>query len=375
MRTHALLNLLAAAAIAATAQAQPQNKEVFTPPGQQAPTHRPAHFDREAPVPNTPFLPDLTPGFVVIEGDIQIRLDRYLAMMSGQDSTFGGVTYWPSGIVPYDFVTSGTGAVSVANQNAAISAMNAIGARAGVTFRPATGSDVNRIRWQNSAFNNSPVGVQGGAQIINIFNWNFEIIMCHELYHSLGFWHEQSRTDRDSFVTINGANICGSAGSGACSPNVCQLCSDGTNFVSCAFNFNITATSLAYGFYDFDSFMHYGRTAFSCNGLDTITVAPAFNAAWQSVIGQRDHFSYYDRITCRGLYPFNTDRWVDRNYVGTQNATFLQPTNSADILTRVQTMPSGGTLFVKFGNNYSGVGVYTNPCTIEAPNGTVTISN
>ncbi len=371
MRT--LLTLLAVAAFAATASAQPQFK--IDAAAHDQPIAKPKHFDHETPVPNTPFLPDLTPGYVVIEGDIQIRLDQYLAMMNGQDSTFGGVSYWSSGIVPYDFVTSGGGAVSGPNQAAAISAMNAIGSRAGVTFRPATGSDVNRIRWQNSAFNNSPVGLQGGTQIINIFNWNFEIIMCHELYHSLGFWHEQSRTDRGSFVTINNANICGTAGSGACSPNVCQMCSDGTNFVSCAGNFNITATSLAYGFYDFDSFMHYGRTAFSCNGGDTITVAAPYNAAWQNVIGQRDHFSYYDRITCRGLYPFNTDRWVDRNYVGTQNATFLQPTNSADIRTRAQTMPSGGTLFVKFGNTYSGVGLYNNPCTIEAPYGTVTIGN
>jgi astacin len=180
--------------------------------------------------------------------------------------------------------------------------MDAIAARAGVLFRPAVASDPNRIRFQNSTGNNSPVGVQGGAQIINIFNWGTQIIICHEIYHSLGFWHEQSRSDRGTYVTINANNICGTASSGACAPATCQLCQDSAgNWISCAFNFAIQPGSSTYGPYDFDSFMHYGSAAFSCNGLDTITVNAPWNAEWQNAIGQRDHFSYFDRITCRAL--------------------------------------------------------------------------
>jgi hypothetical protein len=368
MRTLALLSLISVAAISATVSAQPE------PGPHDRPVPFAKFFDNDAPVPVSPFQPDLTPGYVLIEGDIQVRLEQYLALMNGLDGTFGGVTYWPNGIVPYDFVVSGTGTVTQANQNAAIAAMAAIAARAGVTFRPATGSDPNLIRFQNSSFNNSPVGRQGGAQIINIVSWGTQIIICHELYHSLGFWHEQSRTDRGSFVTINNANICGTAGSGACSPSVCQMCSDGTNFVSCAFNFNITGNSIAYGFYDFDSFMHYGRTSFSCNGGDTITVVPAYNAAWQNSIGQRDHFSYFDRITCRGLYPFNTDRWLDHNNFGTQGGTFLLPWNLS-FVNAVTAMPSGGNLFIKGGGSYSAIGTYSNPCTIDAPDAPVTLGN
>ena len=249
--------------------------------------------------PESPFLTDLTPGYVIIEGDIQVKYEHYRQLVdptAETDATFGAVTYWTQNVVPFDFVTTGSGTVSAANQTAAINAMNAIAARAGVIFRPAVSGDVNRITFQNSSFNNSPIGMQGGAQIINIVSWNSQIIICHELYHSLGFWHEQSRLDRGTFITVNGANICGSSSSVGCTAGTatgnCCLCIDANGLCTpCGFNFNTQAGTSTYGPYDFGSFMHYGRTAFSCNLLDTITVNEPFNAQWQAVIGQRSAFS------------------------------------------------------------------------------------
>lgn len=307
----------------------------------------------------SPFQPDLTPGYVLVEGDIQIPYDEYLRRTSGllvAASDFGPATKWPANIVPFDFVTTGTGAVSTDQQTAAISAMSVISARTGVIFRPAMAADFNRIRFQASDVNSSPIGMQiFGTQIINIFNWNEQIVICHEIYHSLGFHHEQSRTDRDTYVTINEANVC-----------------DPFN----AFNFWIAPFSEAYGPYDFDSFMHYGRDDFNCpGGGDTITVKAPWNAEWQSRIGNRDHFSYYDTIHCRGRYPVPGDRWLDRAHFGFTSGSFEQPWQHTSLSAAMASMPDGGTLFVKFGNSYNGVGTHSKPVTIVAPVGDVTFGN
>lgn len=348
----------------------------------RAQSQRPATA-ADFPTPDSPFQPDLTPGYVLIEGDIQVPLSHFKRLTEGgiqAASTFGRVSFWPDKTVPYDFVTTGTGAVSAANQTLAINAMNAIAARAGVIFRPAVGSDDNWIRFQNSAFNSSPVGLQGGAQIINIASWGNQIIICHEIYHSLGFWHEQSRADRDTYVTINWTNICGSDISTPCTDgtgtNQCCLCVNSAGAcVPCNFNFQIESGTGTYGPYDFDSIMHYGANSFSCNGAATITVNPPWNAQWQNVIGQRDHFSYYDALTCRALYPFASDRWLDRLDGGSATGEFLQPYRNTNLSGALSGVPAGGTLFVKFANTYSGVGIHSKPVTLVAPNGVVTFGN
>lgn len=312
---------------------------------------------------------DLTPGYVLIEGDIQIRREDFEAMMENPGrAVFGTVNYWGS-TVPYDFAAN----VNATNQQAAIDAMNEIGARAGIAFVPRT-SQADWIRFNASTFNNSPIGRQGGQQIINIVSWGTPIIIVHEIYHSLGFWHEQSAPDRDTYVTINFGNVCGSSGTpgNQCHPATCQGCADSMgNFISCAFNFDTQPGTGLYGPYDFDSFMHYGRTAFSCNGNDTITVNAPWDTEWQNAIGQRTHFSLLDELSCRGIYPFVGDRWLRAGGSGVAG-TFFTPFGS--FVTAMAFTPSNGTLLIDPGS-YAGIGTYSLPVTIRGTYGQVTIGN
>ncbi|XP_061803074.1 meprin A subunit beta-like isoform X1 [Nerophis lumbriciformis] len=104
----------------------------------------------------------------------------------------------------------------------------------------------------------------------------------HEFLHALGFYHEQSREDRDDYVTIAFENI-------------------QNGFES---NFRKAENSITQGVsYDYWSVMHYGKNAFS-NGIGStiVTIDPAF----QDVIGQRLEMSHRDVQELNMLYKCNS---------------------------------------------------------------------
>ena len=54
----------------------------------------------------------------------------------------------------------------------------------------------------------SPVGRKGGKQIVHLgTKCDDQQAIIHEICHSLGMWHEQSRPDRDGYVQIFEENI------------------------------------------------------------------------------------------------------------------------------------------------------------------------
>lgn len=127
---------------------------------------------------------------------------------------------------------------------------------------------------KNSCY--SYVGRIGGEQLVNIGNGCGYGTIIHEICHALGLWHEQSRKDRDNYVTINWNNIQSSN----------------------KHNFEKHVDALTFGEYDYNSIMHYGKYAFSKNGQPTITCR---NAGCD--IGQRQGLSQNDIRALNAMYP------------------------------------------------------------------------
>lgn len=130
----------------------------------------------------------------------------------------------------------------------------------------------------------SSVGYTGRAQNLNLQPYPvgqgcFRIgTVVHEFLHALGFYHQQSASDRDEFVDIIWENI-----------------EQGKEN-----NFNIYPDTTVTDFnvrYDYGSVMHYGATAFSINGQRTI-VPKDPNAA----IGQRVSMSEKDISKLNWMY-------------------------------------------------------------------------
>lgn len=291
----------------------------------------------------------IPPGYMLIEGDIIVPVFFYTS------STWGGTGWrlWSANTVPYLFAPS----VTTAHRAAMLAAMDEWQAVTAVTFTPRT-SQSDYLYIQNATVNSSFVGRVGGRQVINIFNWDFRFIMAHELGHALGYWHEHTRTDRDTYVQVNDANM--------------QLGEED--------NFDTHPGQLAYGPYDFDSVMHYDSCAFSiccpigqsCSCLQacaTITVLPP-NESWQALIGQRDHLSFWDRRVMSFLYAESNWRFVDRGYSGTQAGTFLNPWRALG--SAFSAVPAGGRVWIAPGS-YSDKGIFTKAMTLDASLGGVVI--
>uniref|UniRef100_A0A914DVI8 Metalloendopeptidase n=1 Tax=Acrobeloides nanus TaxID=290746 RepID=A0A914DVI8_9BILA len=132
-------------------------------------------------------------------------------------------------------------------------------------------------------FCHSEVGRKGGQQILSL---TAECIrgsegvgaIIHELMHTIGFYHEQSRTDRDNYVTIHMENVLEDAKTNFDTYDLEKITQLGTS-------------------YDYESILHYDMYAFSKNGQPTIVPKKP-----GVTIGQRKGFSSLDIYKINKFY-------------------------------------------------------------------------
>ena len=186
----------------------------------------------------------------------------------GALSLFPNARKWPGGRVPYEFDAS----MSAAKQAIFLRGARQWERYANLRFTPRSGQANYILVVSTANVSNSFIGMQGNGQVLNLADWANDITAMHELAHALGVIHEQSRPDRDTYVTINEENIQDAL----------------------AFNFAKIGGALNQGDYDFGSMMHYPRNAFTKNGLDTITANTGYTQ-FQNVMGQRSRASDLDK--------------------------------------------------------------------------------
>jgi len=186
---------------------------------------------------------------------------------------------WPGGIVVYE-LDSTFSALDLAKIWAGLAEL---ANHTCITYRPRELADADWVFIQNGANGTgcfSSVGKVGGRQTLNLeprcVDRHGTII--HEMLHAIGFYHEQSRPDRDEYVTVVWDKI--------------EVGKEG--------NFRKYTEEQVTTFgapYDYGSVLHYSSSGFSIDGSPTLVpVIPGVE------IGQRLQISQVDAGKVRLMY-------------------------------------------------------------------------
>lgn len=189
-------------------------------------------------------------GDKVYEGDILLTPEQVAASKSqGQQrpGSAGRTTgRWPSAIVYYTIDSN------LPSQNRVTNAIAHWQANSPVRFVQRT-TQSNYVTFRVGSGCSSNIGMVGGRQYINLASGCSTGNTIHEIGHALGLFHEQTRNDRDTYVTILTQNI-----QSGYENNFTKYGAQG-----------ISGTD--FGALDFGSIMMYGSFSFSNNGQPTIT--------------------------------------------------------------------------------------------------------
>ncbi|CAF4127007.1 unnamed protein product, partial [Adineta steineri] len=248
----------------------------------------------------------------------------------------GSSVPWTKGIVPYE-ILPGYASTQQAFIIATMQKMErliAVNNYKCIQFRPRIASDIYYITIVNGQGCASYVGQNTGVTMARTVTLQHpgcigEAHIMHELLHALGFYHEQSRPDRDDYVRINYANI--------------QY-----GMINNFDKYTNTAVDTQNTPYDYKSVMHYEKNTFSVNGLPTIEPLVS-NVS----IGQRDNMSLIDIQEVRLFYncsaigttlpPIPTT--TTRSYYYRERYSVIVPVTDSYVFTSVSSIDTYGQFY------------------------------
>uniref|UniRef100_A0A8C5T9M5 Meprin A subunit n=1 Tax=Malurus cyaneus samueli TaxID=2593467 RepID=A0A8C5T9M5_9PASS len=196
--------------------------------------------------------------------------------MQDRNSIIGDNYRWPH-VIPYVLEDS----LEMNAKGLILKAFEQYRLKTCIDFKPWEGEKNYISVFKGSGCWSSVGNIQMGLQQLSIgANCDRIGTIQHEFLHALGFWHEQSRSDRDDYVTIVWDRI-----QSGKEHNFNKYDDKRSDFLNVP--------------YDYNSVMHYSKTAFR-NGTEPtiLTNIPDF----MDVIGQRMDFSEYDLEKLNRLY-------------------------------------------------------------------------
>jgi hypothetical protein len=206
---------------------------------------------------------------------------------------------WPNGTVPYVL----DGSLGTNGQSAMNYAFNHWNTYTNLNFVPRTNQS-NYIRVVGGGGCSSWIGMQGGSQTVTLAEGCGNGAAVHELGHAVGFFHEQTRADRDSYVTIYWNNI--------------------QSGMSYNFDKMTSSDGQTHGSYDYRSIMHYRTTAFGIN--NAVTIWPKQDGVDTSYMGNGSVLSSGDIAAAAAIYSSGGGSGGGTNYSGS-----LTGANDSDI--------------------------------------------
>ncbi|RVE53233.1 hypothetical protein evm_002066 [Chilo suppressalis] len=265
------------------------------------------------------------------QGDIVLD-DELIEDMVEEFSTGSRMAYtrantrWPQATAVYEF---GAGEFNLDQQRFILNVMTRLSERTCVRFRVRNANDRNFVRITGRAtgcYAHVGFSANRGIHTLNLARsnpgqgcLNF-VVIAHEWYHALGFFHMQSTYNRDTYVRIHWENI-----------------QQGMSH-----NFDRYDSSIVSNLglpYEYGSSMHYGTHFFSSNGRPTLSTTRQYNG----VLGQTSVITGFDiwrlsrHYNCPGAWSADVmEKARTTLYVPTEEGDLIEHTVDSPLIDELE---------------------------------------